>query len=237
MNRLFLFSGRQVWLSLGFTALVGCTSGEFPTLTIYDTPHAFVRLQADPMIERSVGHSHPANVSTEQMAAVLQGIIVQEPMTRLPLYDDLSIPRRHRAFDEDAVIFWAPLLSLAFSKAMPEEVVTFYQSRRLSGVNREVTSGGMFLDGEDLHVLLSNYRSDTHSTADIGVADTLDDRLTPLHSLAPQKGMLSFEPAEFQQATELKGTGTLFHWDRRELILQVNRLPVKPLSSEPSPIR
>ena len=237
MNPSLVFFRFPAWFSLGFTALAGCSSGQFPTLTIYETPNAFVRLQADPTVGQNSGHRHPADISTERMAAVLRGIVVQEPMTRLPLYDDLSIPRRHRAFDEDAVIFWAPLLSLAFSKAMPEEVVTFYQSRRLSGVNREVTSGGMFLDGEDLHVLLSNYRSDTHSTADIGVADTLDDRLTPLHSLAPQKGMLSFEPAEFQQATELKGTGTLFHWDRRELILQVNRLPVKPLSSEPSPIR
>jgi hypothetical protein len=237
MSRLLAFSRRQAWLSLGFTALVGCTSGQFPTLTIYDTPHAFVRLEADPKVGQRAGHSHPATISTERMAAVLRGIVVQEPLTRLPLYDDLSIPRRHRAFGDEAVMFWAPLLSLALRKATPEEIVTFYQSQRLSGVSREVTSGGMFLDGEDLHVLLSNYRSDTHSTADTTVADTLDDRLTPLRSLTPQKGTLHFEPSEFQRPAEPQGTGRLFHWDRRELIIQVNRLPVKPLSTEPSPVQ
>jgi hypothetical protein len=237
MNRSLVSFRFPAWLSLGFTAFAGCASGQFPTLTIYETPNAFVRLQADPTVGQNSGHRHPANVSTERMAAVLRGIVIQEPLTRLPLYDDLSIPRRHRVFDEDAVMFWAPLLSLALSKATPEEVVTFYQSRRLSGVAREVTSGGMFLEGEDLHVLLSNNRSDTHTTADTTVADTLDDRLTPLRSLAPQKGTLHFEPSEFQRPAKPQGTWRLLHWDRRELIIQMNRLPVKPLSPEPPSIR
>ncbi|MDP1949329.1 MAG: hypothetical protein Q8L77_17740 [Nitrospirota bacterium] len=221
------------WLSLGFTAFAGCSSGQFPTLTIYETPNAFVRLQADPTVGQNNGHSHPADISTERMAAVLRGIVIQEPLMRLPLYDDLSIPRRHRAFDEDAVLLWAPLLSLAIGKATPEEVVTFYQSRHVSGVKREVTSGGMFLDGEDLHVLLSNNRSDTHTTADTTVADTEDDRLTPLRSLTPQKGTLRFEPPEFQRSTDSFGVGKLLKWDRRELIIQVHRLPVKPVSTAP----
>lgn len=156
---------------------------------------------------------------------------------RLPIYDDLNLPRWHRAFGEEAVVFWAPLLSLALSKATPEEMVTFYQSRQLSGVKREVTSGGIFLNGEGLHFFLSNYRSDTHSAADIGVADTLDDRLTPLRSLAPQKGALRFEPSEFQRPAETQGAGKLLHWDRRELIIQIDRLPAKSLSLEHSSVR
>jgi len=237
MSRFYARFRRQGWCFLWLAALVGCASAQFTTLTIYETPQAFVRLEVDRMIGQGTGHSHPANISPEQMAAVLRGIIVHEPLTRLPLYDDLSIPRRHPAFSEDAVMFWAPLLSLALHKATPEEVVTFYQSRRLSGVKREVTSGGIFLDGEDLHVVLSNYRSGTHSTADIGVADTQDDRLTPLRSLAPQKGTLHFEPSEFQRPAEPQGAGRLFHWDRRELIIQVNHLPAKLLPAESSTLR
>lgn len=225
------------WRFLGFSVLVGCAPAQFTTLTIYETPQAFVRLETDRALGQGAGHSHPADVSPEQIAAVLRGIIVQEPLTRLPFYDDLSIPRRHPAFNEGAVMFWAPLLSQAFHKATPEEVVTFYQSRRISGVNREVTSGGVFLDGENLHILLSNYRSETHPTADIGMADTEDDRLTPLRSLAPQKGTLHFEPSEFQHPSEPQGVGRLFHWDRRELIIQVKRLPAKQLPAEQSTLR
>ena len=225
MNRLLACFRRPTWLSLGITALAGCTAGQFPTLTIYETPNAFVRLQTDPQAGQNAGHSHPVQVPAEQIGAVLKGIIVEEPLTRLPLYDDLTVPRRHQAFSEEEIAFWAPLFSLALQKATPEEVVTFYQSRRVSGVKREVTSGGLFMEGTDLHVILSNYRSSTHSTADIGTADTQDDRLTPLRSLAPQKGSLRFEPSDLQRPAAPQGAGRLFHWDRRELIIQVGRLP------------
>jgi len=233
MNRLLASVHRPAWLFLGVAALVGCTAGPFPTLTIYDTPNAFVRLQADPRAGQSAGYSHPAQVSVEQIGALLRGIIVKEPLTRLPLYDDLSIPRQHRAFNEEEIAFWAPLLSLALQKATPEEVVTFYQSRRVSAVKREVTSGGLFMDGPNLHVILSNYRSSTTSAADIGTADTQDDRLTPLRSLAPQKGTLHFVPSEFLRLAGPQGSGLLCYWDRRELIVEVGRLP-QPAQTEPA---
>lgn len=235
MNRLWALFCRPAWLSLGFTALVCCTGSPFPTLTVYDAPNAFVRLQADPTVGQTAGHSHPAQVSVEQIGALLRGIIIKEPLTRLPLYDDLSIPRQHRAFTEEEIAFWAPLFSLALEKATPEEVVTFYQSRWISGVKREVTSGGLFMNGTDLHVILSNYRSNTASVADVGTADTQDDRLTPLRSLAPQKGTLHFEPAEFLRPADRRGAEQLFHWDRRELIVEVGRLPL-PVPAEPSPV-
>lgn len=234
MNRWLALSLRPAGLSLGVTALLGCVPGQFPTLTIYETPNAFVQLQTDPQAGQSAGHSHPAEVPAEQIGAVLRGIIVEEPLTRLPLYDDLSVPRRHQAFTEEEITFWAPLLSLALQKATPEEVVTFYQSRRVSGVKREVTSGGLFLAGTDLHVILSNYRSSTHSTSDTGTADTEDDRLTPLRSLAPQKGALRFEPSEFQRPLAPQGARRLFYWDRRELIIDVGRVPL-PDRTGPAP--
>jgi hypothetical protein len=217
--------------------LGGCASGPIPTLTIYETPQSFVRLETDPSLEQETGHSHPAYIPTERMAAVLRGIVVQEPLTRLPLYDDLSIPHRHPAFSESAIEFLAPLLRLALSKATPDELVTFYQSQPLSGMKREVTSGGIFLDGEDLHIVLSNYRSQTLSSGDTSSADTMDDRLTPLRSLAPQKGALSFEPSEFQRPADPISLASLFHWDRRELIIHVNRLPLTPTAAKPTRAR
>jgi hypothetical protein len=219
----------------GLEAVCGCASGQFTTLTIYETPQSFVRLETDPSLGQGTGHSHPADIPTERIAAVLRGIVVQEPLTRLPLYDDLRVSRRHPAFSEAAVMFWAPLLSIALSKATPEEVVTFYHSQRLSGVKREVTSGGVFMDGGDLHILLSNYRSETNFTADIGTADTQDDRLTPLRSLAPQRGALQFEPAEFQRTSDAHGTARLLHWDERELIIDIGRLPVNAHAGPASP--
>jgi hypothetical protein len=210
---------RQVWSLVGSAVLAACAPAHFTTLTIYETPQAFVRLEVDRTLGPTSGHSHPANLSTQQMASALRGIIVQEPLTRLPFYDDLSVPRRHPAFSEEEIEYWAPLLTVALSKATPEEVVTFYRSARISGTKREVTSGGIFLDGEELHIILSNLRSGTHHTADIGVTDTEDDRLTPMRSVAPQVGKLAFFPQAASRQAAPAGMSRVFHEDRRELIV------------------
>lgn len=217
---------------LGPLLLAGCAAPQFTTLTIYETPQSFVRLEVDRTLDSGTGHSHPSDISSEQMAAVLRGITIQEPLTRLPLIDDLNVPRRHPAFSDRAVDFWAPLLSLALSKATAAEIATFYQSTKGSGPSREVTSGGVFVDGDTLHIILSNLQSNTHFAADIGVADSQDDRLAPMRSIAPQRGKLMFFPesARADEAEDvLDGLTRVFSQDRRELIVLY-----KTLSSEQS---
>ncbi|NJL17257.1 MAG: hypothetical protein HC938_08700 [Nitrospira sp.] len=125
------------------------------------------------------------------------------------------------------------LLSLALSKATEHEIVTFYQSTTISGTSREVTSGGIFVDGEQLHLVLSNLRSGTHLAADIGVADTQDDRLAPMRSIAPQRGKLLFVPESARVDEPADGMlARVFQEDRRELIMLYNALPSK--QAEPS---
>jgi hypothetical protein len=229
-------------LALGLVS-TGCAPGQFTTVTIYDTPEAFVRLEADRTVEKGREHSHPVNVTAEQIAAVLSGVMIEEPVTRLPLYDDTSRPRRHRVFSDHSVTLFAPLLAMGLGKATPEEVVTFYQSRELSGTSREVTSGGLFVREETLHLVLGNYRSSTHYSADIGVADTTDDRLTPMQPLAPQRGRLDFEPRSALQPVASSGWTRFLQTDRRELIILFRQLapgvvtPPAPIILEPNPAR
>lgn len=228
MNRLLSRLFRPGWCAIWIAAFVGCSPTQFTTITIYETPQSFVRLEVDRTLEQGAGHSHPSNISSAQMAAVLRGITVQEPLTRIPFYDDLSVPRTHRAFTDPAVAFWAPLLSLALSKATEHEIVTFYQSTKILGISREVTSGGVFVDGDKLHVILSNLRSGTHMTADIGTVDTQDDRLAPMRSIAPQRGKLLFVPesARVDEPAE-GGLARVFQVDRRELIVLYKTLPAQ----------
>ena len=210
--------------------VAACSPRQFTTVTLYDTPHAFVRLEADRTVEKGTEHRHPVNLSPEQMAAVLGGVMIEEPLAKMPIYDEMGGPRRHRVFDENLVAFFAPLLTLGLSQATPEEVVTFYISKDLSGGTREVTSGGLFVqDEERLHLILGNYRSHTHYMADVGMVETTDDRLTPLVPLAPQRGRLGFEP---QSAGTLATSGwlRLVERDRRELIVHYKQLTPRPLS-------
>ena len=214
----------SMFLAMSVPLFFGCAPAQFTTMTVFDTPAAFVRLEAD-SLEPQKGHTHPVSMTAEQMAIVLNGIVVEEPWAKLPIYDDTSQPRRHPAFTEKEVLFFASLLAVALGEAMPEEVVTFYQSRNLSGTSREVTSGGLFVQGDELHIILANYRSPTHFGADIGVADTTDDRLTPMRSLAPQRGRLDFEPKSAKREPNVSAFGKLFQWDRRELVILFESLP------------
>src|SRR5262245_2899071 len=84
-------------LMIGAVLVGACTPAQFVTVTLYDTPHAFVRLEADPMTGRGPMHGHPVTVSPDQIAAVLNGITIDAPITRMPIYDDTSVPRHHRA--------------------------------------------------------------------------------------------------------------------------------------------
>lgn len=219
--------------------LSGCSSGPIPTLTVYETPQSFVRLETDPSIGQETGHSHPADIPTERMAAVLRGIIVEEPATRLPLYDDFSQPRRHRAFTEKEISFFAPLLTLALSKATPDEIVTFYETLTISGTfsggGREVTSGGLFIQGDELYLILANHRSSTHYSADIGVADTADDRLVPLRAIAPQRGRLDFEPRSAKRQETDTILDKFLTPDKRELIVLYKSLQTPPGASSVNP--
>lgn len=220
--------------------LGGCGTSQFTTVTILETPTAYVRLEVDRMVQTGQEHSHPLILTASQLAAVLKGIQFEEPVAKLPLYDETAQPRRHQAFTEREVAFFAPLLALALATATPEEIVTFYESSVASGTSREVTSGGLFAHGEDLHVIVANYRSPTHYMADIGVADTTDDRLTPLRALAPQRGQLHFEPRSAERPVSEAGPAHWLHPDHREVIVRYKLLPPPPAPlphTSPQPVQ
>lgn len=125
MNRSCVRTCRQ-GLILSFTTLIACAPPQFTTLTVYESPHAFVRLEVDRNLAHETGHSHPSDISQEQMTAILSGLVFEEPAARLPFYDDLSQPRRRPALTEPEVALLAPLLANALKKASPTEIVTFY---------------------------------------------------------------------------------------------------------------
>ncbi|TKB73731.1 MAG: hypothetical protein E8D46_07515 [Nitrospira sp.] len=221
-----------VILSLVGVGLIGaCSARQFTTITIYDTPDVYVRLEFDRTVKNGTEHSHPVSLKPEQIAAVLAGVRIEEPiaLVRGDILQRDSVPPIHPAFPDKDIAFFSPLLAIALSKATPEEVVTFYQSRPLSAITREVTSGGLFIRGDELHLILANYRSNTRHMADMGVAETQDDRLTPMQSLAPQGGRLTFEPHSAKREQPRGGIEKLMQQDQRELTVMYKQLPPRPL--------
>jgi hypothetical protein len=221
-------------IAVSFMMIAACAPAQFTTLTVYESPQSFVRLEVDRTLEQEAKWSHPVSLSPDQMVALLSGLVFEEPVAKLPLYDDFSQPRRHSALTEPEIALLAPLLAIALKKAGPDEIVTFYHSTARSATHRFVTSGGLFVDGDNLHLLLANYRSPTHFSADAGVVDTMDERLTPLRSIAPQRGRLDFEPSNL---VGMPIEGTLPGWfqpKRLEIAVQYKLIKPPTLGQSPS---
>ena len=235
MNKICL-----VILALVGTGLIGaCSPRQFTTVTIYDKPDAYVRLEFDRTVKKGTEHSHPVSLKPEQIAAVLAGVRIEEPLAlvRGDILQRDPVPPIHPTFADKDITFFAPLLALALGKAMPEEVVTFYQTRSMSANTREVTSGGLFIQGDELHLILANYRSQTRYMGDMGVVETQDDRFTPMQSLAPQGGRLNFEPHSAKREKPNGGLGKLLQQDQRELTVLYKQLPPHPLvQAAPQPV-
>lgn len=208
--------------------LAACQTRPFQTVTMYDDPSRFVRLEVDPTVGGN--HSHPADITTDEMIAVLSGVMIEEPplfMRSVPFFTKDAEPRRHPAFNEAEITFFAPLFAEGLRKATSEEIVAFGQTSQKSTIIDKVlfvTSGGMFINGDELHLILGNYRSETGYAPDPGIGDKLDGRSTPLQPIAPQQTKVYFEPATAVAPSQQGIIQRLFGPQRQEIILLFKNL-------------
>lgn len=198
-----------------------CQNRPFQTVAIYDDPSRFVQLEIDPVIGGS--HSHPIDIRTDDMIAVLAGVMIEEApgiMTPTSLLAKDKEPRRHPAFSETDIRLFAPQITHGLRKASPDEIVTFGQTNQITAITSIVTSGGVFVDGDNLHLILSNYRSETNYAPDPGISGTtLDARSFPLRPIAPQRTRLYFEPTTALAPSREGILSSLLRPDRRELVV------------------
>ena len=70
-----------VFLAFVGAELIGaCSPRQFTTVTIYENPTAYVRLEFDRTVKKGAEHSHPISLTTEQIASVLGGVRIEEPI-------------------------------------------------------------------------------------------------------------------------------------------------------------
>lgn len=213
-------------LPCAIALLLGLTACQtIPAVAIYEDQTQFVRLEANPSV--GWGHSHPANITTDEMAAVLSGVIIEEPtspMRFLPFFNEDGEPPRHPAFSADEISFFAPLLAKGLESAKPEEIVTFYRIVQQPEITDHVTSGGVFIDGDELHFVLSNYRSPTRYPPDIETMRSVDGRSTPLQPIAPQETKLDFQPKSAIAPSRQGVLKNPFRPNRREIVVLFKKL-------------
>ena len=217
--------------------LAACSTSHLVTHTVFESPTRFVRLAVDRTVSLESGFSHPATIPADTMKAILGGLTIVEPASLIPWPFQKDRPLLDPLFSEADIRFWAPVLAKALDSATPEEVVTFYQSDDISAVSREVTSGGLFVKDQILYFILSNYRAPSQFMADVGMADTQDDRRFPLRSMAPQQVTLQFEPDSLVVAPYNSRQSIGLSLPRATIAVLFRQFPTRPpgLASDQDP--
>lgn len=177
--------------------VTGCAVSPAP-IVIYEDDQQSVWLQFDP--HAGAGHSHPASLTPEQLAAVLGGLRVKgrDVVGGFGLFSEKeSAP----TFSAAQILKVAPYLSQALKKASPQDMATFYLMAYDINRSPVITSGGVFVRNTHLYVILANART---SPGSIQYETTYEPntRDQPLLPIARFKFTAGFSPKEAWVPTE-----------------------------------
>lgn len=153
------FTPHPLPLTLLFLFLAACAIPQVPSRIIYEDSTNFVRLEHDEEVTDipTTRHSHPVILPVEQMSSLLGGLSIQEH--RIWIQQMIFGPAPVEAvFTPQEIALLAPRLTEALARANANERVVFYLSHPQSSIKREVTSGGLYVKGNQLHFILGNHR-------------------------------------------------------------------------------
>jgi hypothetical protein len=131
----------------------------------------FVRVETrygDPRREGPARFAHPLVLRPDEWAGLLTRIKVQSYQDSFVFTTAKNPPAD--AFEPNEIAYLSAKLSEAFSRAFPDEWVVFGLSRTRAAPLTEITTGGWFVEGTTLHLILANYR---HGVIKAGVREQL----------------------------------------------------------------
>jgi hypothetical protein len=144
---------------LSHTRVVAATPGTRVVCDQCEEPDRFVRLQDASEVRGSADSrqfTHPFVLSPEEWSALLTELHVQRRAEGF-LFRDPPGPVLP-AFTPEEVGYLSTALSQAFAQVQASEMVAFGMSRPNSYGMGELTTGGWFVEGLSLHLVLANYR-------------------------------------------------------------------------------
>ncbi len=161
---------------------VGCSLGPSTARYVINDTDKMVGMEVT-YREGSPEYSHPAVLPPEQIEKILQHLEVHPSSLLDRILGGSSTTQE--AFSEKQRRFFSDNLAKAFEQATPLETVTFYSSMPRGNGIWEITSGGMYIERHELHLVLPNYHYTISATTSpqISKADPLRPLGEPLHSL------------------------------------------------------
>jgi len=224
-----------LWAILSCLLLAACTATPQP-ITVTDNPNLIVQIAYDP--RSGSGHSHPVTITNGQLIAALRGLQLQgrDVVGGLGLFSD---GQRVSAFTERDALLLAPYLSTGLAKASPHDMVTFHYVQLDSNRSPLVTSGGLFVRGAHLYLILANGKS-SPSGVQYENAYEPNSRYEPLLPIARFKFTVGFIPSTVRIPTQ--EAKKLDNWDgyldeSKVVVLDLQRLQSSADTSPPVPAR
>lgn len=210
--------------------LTACAIPHVPSRIVYEDPVNYVRLEEDKNVlpEWPPGHfSHPATVEKEVLRSILSGLKVQEHRIALQRWFQGEAPLVP-VFNDDEVALLSAQLAEGLAQAQYNERVTFYLSEPLTFSRRTITSGGIYVQGNELHILLGNWRI-IYGVPSYGM---IYDRRYPMRPTAAKGFDLFFEPAEAIVPQKSSLLDDLLANTKDELVVDMTKLA----TSEAAPV-
>lgn len=202
--------------------LAGCAIPHVPSRIVYEDPVNYVRLEEDKTVlpEWPPGHfSHPAVLDKEMLRTILSNLKVQEHRITPQRWLQGEAPLVPVFTDEELALLSAQLTD-GLAQAQYNERVTFYLSQPLTFMRRTITTGGIYVKGKELHLLLGNWRI-IYGVPAYGM---IYDRRYPMRPTAAKGFNLFFEPADAIIVQESSFVDTLFANTKDELVIDLNKI-------------
>lgn len=215
-------------LLLGLVVMVGCAVPHVPSRIIYEDPVNFVRLEEDAEVLAEwppTHHAHPFLIEPEKLRGILSGLMVQEHWIALKRWlrgESPLVP----AFTDEELTLLSVRLAEALAEAKYNERVTFYLSEPQTFARRIITTGGLYIHGTELHILLGNWRI----IYGIPAYGMIYDRRYPMRPTAAKGFDLRFQPMEAVVPIENSLFDVIMANAKDELVIDLSRLE----SEEPS---
>lgn len=214
--------------------LAGCAIPHVPSRIVYEDPVNYVRLEEDKTVlpEWPQGHfSHPAMLEKELLRTILSNLKVQEYRIRPQRWLQGEAPLVP-VFTEEELALLSTQLVDGLAQAQYNERVTFYLSQPLTFMRRTVTSGGIYVRGKELHLLLGNWRI-IYGVPAYGM---IYDRRYPMRPTAAKDFNLFFEPRDAVIPQYGSFLDDLLANTRDELVIDLDKVTISdPRTSSHAP--
>ena len=119
--------------------------------------------------------SHPFKLAPKEWTVILSTIYVQQLKPGFLIWGGKE--NKEPAFTEEEIQYLSTILPQAFEQAQPDEIVVYALSQSPLSNILKISTGGLFVKHNDLHIVLSNHR---YAVSLPGIREMLWEH--PLHS-------------------------------------------------------